>query len=145
MSDFNRVQLESNSTEQRPAASEYIGTVNGEPAEGGFNNTTALAKAMEDSRYREDAAYREAVQRLVVKTTVDALAGPQVKENPRAAEDCEVVCDTITGMMADPRYKTSAAYRRAVERKLSESMPYNVRVENTGTDDQRVHRVTVKI
>jgi hypothetical protein len=143
-STFNRVQLDTNSTEERPSASEYFGTVNGEPAEGGFNTTAAIAKAMEDKRYKEDSEYRKAVQGLVSKTSDDVFSGPRENVDARAAENAEIVVDTVTAMMSDPRYRTSAAYRREVERRLAASMPHNVKVENTGTADQQVHRVIVK-
>jgi hypothetical protein len=142
---FQRVQLDTNSTEERPGASEYYGTVNGEPAEGGFNNTAAVVKAMEDKRYREDGEYRKAVQSLVSKTSGDVFSGPKDNVDPRAAENAEIVVDTVTAMMADPRYKTSAAYRREVERRLAASMPHNVKVENPGMATNKLNRVIVKI
>jgi hypothetical protein len=141
---MNKVQLSTDATEPRPAASEYYGEAEDGSREGGFRSQSAMAAAVGDERYKSDSEYRQAVGKLVAKTSEDVFRAPKDTVDPRAAENAEIVVDSITAMMADPRYKTSATYRREVERRLAASMPHNVKLQNPGTGLGTTHRVYVK-
>lgn len=131
---FQRVILDPNNNEGQPAASDYFGEDSTGNREGGFRSQDALAAAVSDERYRNDPAYRSAVQQLVSKTTEGVLTGPKPEPNNHAVEECEMTTDYITSMMADPRYHTSALYRREVMNRLAASQSPRALRHQSGAD-----------
>ena len=138
---FNRVQLDSEGNEQGNAtANEYWAEAEDGSREGGFRNQDALAVAVGDPRYANDSAYRDAVSKLVAKTSEGVLVGHQPKYDGTAFEECEQDTETITRAMQNPLYQTSAVYRRQVQAQIAASMSPRALRHQSGTDTG-AHRV----
>jgi hypothetical protein len=103
-----------------------------------------MAAAVGDERYKSDSEYRQAVGKLVAKTSDNVFRAPKDAVDPRAAENSQIVVSEVTRLMQDPRYSRDAAYRRQVEMIIAGSMPHNVKVENPGSGLGTAHRVYVK-
>lgn len=130
--NFQRVKLNSDGSEQgKPTVNEFYGETPEGGRSGGFRNADALAAAVNDERYANDAAYRSAVSQLVGKTSEGVLAGHQPKYDGRAAEQIEVEREWVTTAMSDPRYASSALYRRQVAEHIARSQS-NVRHTSLG-------------
>jgi hypothetical protein len=96
-----------------------------------FHSQDQVVAAMSDERYKSDASFRRAVILLVHASNMDEInLGTKREDSGRGVEQLEIQQDYTRQLFSDPRYKTSAVYRREVEDFVRSNTPSEILSSN---------------
>ncbi len=109
MGETHRVQL----TNAMPDE-EYLNRI------GAFKDRAQMIRMMSDKEYRTNPAYRAMIERAIQNSDPVALGLEQPAPEEDNTETMETRVDAARQAFGDPRYKTSALYRRQVADMIAE-------------------------
>ena len=99
-----------------------------------LTSTADVLAAMKDPRYKSDPGYRKAVQQCMklaqdqgglkkLDPSTQTLESAMTGNSGQIVENVKEQSEAIVSMMSDPRYKTSATYRKQVAAVIAQSDP----------------------
>ena len=97
----------------------------------GIETTADVVSAMSDPRYAKDEEYRQIVHRLMAESQGVINSGDATQG--QNTDDLEAAIDIAKQAFGDPRYKTSAAFRREVNLAIAQDTTTQVEPLNKFT------------